>query len=76
VVAHELPTDARRWRSHASTAASVASLPLPCRISGGIGHTRIYMYLLRKAHIGEVSVTAWPDEVHRIGEERNIQVLR
>lgn len=34
------------------------------------------MYLLHKVHIREVSVTAWPDELHRICEERNIQVLR
>jgi aspartate--ammonia ligase len=34
------------------------------------------MYLLRKAHLGEVSVTVWPDELLRICEERNIHVLR
>jgi aspartate--ammonia ligase len=34
------------------------------------------MYLLRKAHLGEVSVTVWPDELIRICEERNIHVLR
>ncbi len=33
------------------------------------------MYLLRKAHLGEVSVTIWPDELKRICEERNIFVL-
>ncbi len=76
VVAHELQTDARRRLSHASAVAGVASLPRPRRIGGGIGHSHTYMYLLHKAHIGEVSVTAWPDELQRICEERNIQVLR
>jgi aspartate--ammonia ligase len=49
---------------------------IPLSIGGGIGQSRTYMYLLRKAHIGEVSVTVWPDELNRICEERNIHVLR
>ena len=49
---------------------------IPLSIGGGIGQSRTYMYLLRKAHIGEVSVTVWPDELHRICEEHNIHVLR
>jgi aspartate--ammonia ligase len=34
------------------------------------------MYLLRKAHLGEVSVTVWPEQLNRICEQRNIHVLR
>ena len=49
---------------------------IPLSIGGGIGQSRSYMYLLRKAHLGEVSVTIWPDELIRICEERNIHVLR
>ncbi len=49
---------------------------IPLSVGGGIGQSRTYMYLLRKAHIGEVSVTVWPDELIRICEERNIFVLR
>jgi aspartate--ammonia ligase len=49
---------------------------IPLSVGGGIGQSRTYMYLLRKAHIGEVSVTVWPDELIRISEERNIFVLR
>jgi aspartate--ammonia ligase len=49
---------------------------IPLSIGGGIGQSRTYMYLLGKAHIGEVSVTVWPDELTRICEERNIFVLR
>jgi aspartate--ammonia ligase len=33
------------------------------------------MYLLRKAHIGEVSVTIWPEKLHEICEAHNIHVL-
>ncbi len=49
---------------------------IPLSIGGGIGQSRTYMYLLRKAHLGEVSVSVWPEELHRICEERNIYVLR
>ena len=49
---------------------------IPLSIGGGIGQSRTYMYLLRKAHLGEVSVTVWPEELHRICEEHDIHVLR
>ena len=48
---------------------------IPLSIGGGIGQSRTYMYLLRKAHIGEVSVTVWPQQLKEICEERNIFVL-
>jgi len=49
---------------------------IPLSIGGGIGQSRTYMYLLRKAHLGEVSVTVWPEELVEICEQRNIFVLR
>ncbi|MDJ0973887.1 MAG: aspartate--ammonia ligase [Planctomycetota bacterium] len=48
---------------------------IPLSIGGGIGQSRVYQYLLRKAHIGEVSVTVWPDQLKEICRERNIHVL-
>jgi aspartate--ammonia ligase len=48
---------------------------VPQSIGGGIGQSRTYMYLLRKAHIGEVSVTVWPQILKDICAERNIFVL-
>jgi aspartate--ammonia ligase len=48
---------------------------IPLSIGGGIGQSRTYMYLLRKAHLGEVSVTIWPEELKRICREKNIFVL-
>jgi len=48
---------------------------IPLSIGGGIGQSRTYMLLLKKAHLGEVSVTVWPRELKRIGEEKNIHVL-
>jgi aspartate--ammonia ligase len=49
---------------------------IPLSVGGGIGQSRTVMYLLRKAHLGEVSVTVWPEALNRICEERNIHVLK
>ena len=48
---------------------------IPLSIGGGIGQSRTYMYLLRKAHLGEVSVTVWPQILKDMCAERNILVL-
>ncbi len=48
---------------------------IPLSIGGGIGQARTYMHLLQKAHIGEVSVTVWPEILKEICRERNIFVL-
>jgi aspartate--ammonia ligase len=48
---------------------------IPLSIGGGIGQSRTVMYLLRKAHLGEVSVTVWPKALKKICAERHIQVL-
>jgi aspartate--ammonia ligase len=48
---------------------------IPLSIGGGIGQSRTYMLLLRKAHIGEVSVSVWPKILKEISAEKNIHVL-
>ena len=48
---------------------------IPLSIGGGIGQARTYMWLLRKAHLGEVSVTVWPQILKDMCAERNIFVL-
>jgi aspartate--ammonia ligase len=48
---------------------------IPLSIGGGIGQSRTYMYLLKKAHLGEVSVTVWPKELKEISAKKNIHVL-
>ncbi len=48
---------------------------LPLSIGGGIGQSRTYMLLLKKAHLGEVSVTVWPKILKDICHEKNIHVL-
>ena len=48
---------------------------LPFTIGGGIGQSRICMFYLRKAHIGEVQCSIWPDEIIKEAEAHNIQLL-
>jgi len=49
---------------------------IPLSIGGGIGQSRTYMYLLRTAHIGEVSVSVWPKALVDMCAKRNIHVLK
>jgi len=48
---------------------------IPLSIGGGIGQSRTTMLLLKKAHLGEVSVTVWPKALKEICEKKNIFVL-
>lgn len=48
---------------------------LPLTIGGGIGQSRICMFFLRKAHIGEVQSSIWPEEVVKEALEHGIQLL-
>jgi aspartate--ammonia ligase len=48
---------------------------LPLSIGGGIGQSRTLMLLLRKAHLGEISVTVWPKVLKQMCERKNIHVL-
>lgn len=48
---------------------------LPCTIGGGIGQSRICMFFLRKAHIGEVQCSLWPDELMQEAKKIGLQLL-
>ena len=48
---------------------------LPYTIGGGIGQSRICMFFLRKAHIGEVQCSMWPDSIMKEAEEIGLQLL-
>ena len=48
---------------------------LPLSIGGGIGQSRTLMLLLRKAHLGEGSVTVWPKILKEMCARKNIFVL-
>jgi aspartate--ammonia ligase len=48
---------------------------IPLSVGGGIGQSRTLMLLLRKAHLGEVSVTVWPKVLKEMCAKKNIFVL-
>ncbi|MDD6471655.1 MAG: aspartate--ammonia ligase [Bacteroidales bacterium] len=48
---------------------------LPLSIGGGIGQSRLCMFLLRKAHIGEIQASIWSDEMRKTCEQHNIHLI-
>ena len=48
---------------------------IPLSIGGGIGQSRTLMLILRKAHLGEVTVSVWPKILKEICVKKNIHVL-
>jgi len=54
---------------------SIIEEKVPYTIGGGIGQSRICMFFLRKAHIGEVQCSLWPDEFVEEAKRKGIQLL-
>lgn len=48
---------------------------LPLTIGGGIGQSRLCMYFLRKAHVGETQASLWPDEMISVCRANHIPLL-
>ena len=48
---------------------------LPYTVGGGIGQSRICMFFLRKAHIGEVQASIWPDDIRSEALAHGITLL-
>ena len=48
---------------------------LPLSIGGGIGQSRLCMFFLRKAHIGEVQASIWPDSIREHCRKHDIMLL-
>jgi aspartate--ammonia ligase len=48
---------------------------IPLSVGGGIGQSRTFMLLLRKAHLGEVSVSVWPRILKDMCKRKNIHIL-
>lgn len=55
--------------------ASLLRNELPYTIGGGIGQSRLCMFFLRKAHIGEVQCSIWTEETIRECEKAGITLL-
>lgn len=53
----------------------VLNQTLPLTIGGGIGQSRLCMYFLKKAHIGEVQASLWSEETRRLCQAHHIELL-
>ena len=62
-------------RKSLSFQSAVLNGELPLSIGGGIGQSRLCMFFLRKAHIGEVQVSVWPNEMDEECRKANIFLL-
>lgn len=54
---------------------AIVNNEIPLSIGGGIGQSRTLMLLLKKAHLGEVSVTVWPKVLKDMCRKKNIHVI-
>lgn len=62
-------------REHLEFQKALLNGELPYTIGGGIGQSRICMFFLRKAHIGEIQASIWPDEVRKEAKKAGIPLL-
>ncbi len=54
---------------------SIINEEVPFTIGGGIGQSRICMFFLRKAHIGEVQCSLWPDDFMKEAIDKGLELL-
>lgn len=63
------------WKSDLMYHKALLEGKLPYTIGGGIGQSRLCMYLLRKAHIGEIQSSVWPERMREICHEAGIDLV-
>ena len=54
---------------------AIINKELPLTIGGGIGQSRLCMFILQKAHIGEVQVSLWPEGLEEEAKKYDIEIL-
>ena len=60
---HQLAIRGQEYKSELYFHRKLLAGELPLTIGGGIGQSRLCMYLLRKAHIGEIQCSIWPESM-------------
>lgn len=53
----------------------ILNCELPYTIGGGIGQSRLCMFMLNKAHIGEVQASVWPEDMLKICAEHGMEIM-
>lgn len=72
---HQLKEAGCQERAQLPFHQAVINEELPYTIGGGIGQSRICMFFLRKAHIGEVQCSLWPADVRQEADRNGLQML-
>ena len=72
---HQLRLRGQEKRLHLLFHKRLMEDELPLSIGGGIGQSRTGMFLLRKAHVGEISAGIWPEEMVHVCRAHGIQLL-
>ena len=71
----QLSLRGEEWKSDLMYHRMLLNGELPLTIGGGIGQSRLCMYLLRKAHIGEIQSGVWPEEMRSICHQHGIRLV-
>lgn len=71
----QLAARGQEWKEELYYHKKLLSGELPCTIGGGIGQSRLCMYLLRKAHIGEIQSAIWPEEMYQACHKNGIDLI-
>ena len=71
----QLKMRAEEWKSDLMYHRMLLEGELPCTIGGGIGQSRLCMFLLRKAHIGEIQSSIWPDSMRDACHAAGIDIV-
>ena len=71
----QLKIRAEEWKSDLMYHRMLLEGELPYTIGGGIGQSRLCMFLLRKAHIGEIQSSIWPEDMYEVCHEAGIDLV-
>ena len=71
----QLAARGQEWKEELYYHKKLLSGELPCTIGGGIGQSRLCMYLLRKAHIGEIQSAIWPEAMYQACHKNGIDLI-
>lgn len=71
----QLAERGQEWKKDLLFHKKLLAGALPCTIGGGVGQSRLCMYLLRKAHIGEIQSSIWPEEMKDACEKAGIRLV-
>ena len=71
----QLKIRAEEWKSDLMYHRMLLGGELPYTIGGGIGQSRLCMFLLRKAQIGEIQSSIWPEDMYEVCHEAGIDLV-